>query len=413
MTDRRPVVDFDHHAPDFDARVAYGRLRRTCPVAWTEAHGGFWVVSRHEDVSTVARQDATFSSGRDENGHGGIVIPEWNTETSIPIEMDPPESVPYRRMLNALLHPRAVEHMKPMIADVTTEVIDVFIEAGRCDLINDLTSPVAALVVALWIGFPRQDWKPLAQAVHDVFGSAPGTERAARGKAGMQWMVEEVHSLVHERRADPRDDVVSFLCAQQIEGRPLGDDEVVSMVKLLVGGGMDTTTSLTGQTLVHLCSHTEHRKWLRQDPSVLVSATEEFLRVFAPSQSMGRTATADVELGQCAIRKGDRVLLPWVAANFDEGVFDEPDQVVLDRPGNRHTSFGLGSHRCVGSHLARAMFQEMIRQVLERIPDYRVLTDRMVPYASHGNQTGWDSLPAVFTPGPRRGAGATSAPPAP
>lgn len=398
MSDRPLAGGFDHHAPDFDANQTYRRLRNTCPVSWSDAHGGFWVLSRYDDVNAVARDDATFSSGRDSDGHGGIVIPEWNTETSIPIEMDPPRSLPYRRMLNALLYPGAVEAMKPRIRQVTTETIDSFIGKGACDLINDLTSPVPAVIVGSWVGFPPEDWKRLAQAVHDVFGSAPGTGRAGRGAAGIEWMAAEARRLVGERRSGPTDDVISFLVGQEVEGCPLSDDEIVSMVKLLVSGGMDTTTSLTGQTLVYLSSHPDMRRRLGDDPSLLVSATEEFLRVFAPSQSMGRTATTRVELGGCTIDKGHRVLLPWVAANFDESVFAAPEELVVDRPRNRHLSFGIGTHRCVGAHLARAMFQEMVRQVLERMPDYRVLDDQLVPYASHGNQTGWDSAPAVFTP---------------
>ncbi|MBO0729664.1 MAG: cytochrome P450 [Acidimicrobiaceae bacterium] len=404
MTERPVVAGFDHHAPDFDAVKQYRELRRTCPVGWADAHGGFWILSRYDDINAAARDDAVFSSGRDADGRGGIVIPAWNSDTSVPLEMDPPESVPFRRMLNAVLYPGAVEPMKPMIREVTTATIDSFIEQGACDLINDLTGVVPAAVVGGWVGFPEEDWEALARAVHDVFGSVPGTERAERGAAGIKRMAERAQELVTWRRAEPGDDVVSFLCAQEVEGRPLTDAEIVSMVKLLVSGGMDTTTSLTGQTLVYLDAHPDMRARLRDDPSLLVGATEEFLRVFAPSQSMGRTAMADVEVQGCLIHKGERVLLPWVAANFDETVFTDPDDVVLDRPRNRHMSFGMGVHRCVGAHLARAMFQEMMRQVLSRLPDYRVDRDRAVAYASHGNQSGWDSVPAVFTPGARVGS---------
>jgi cytochrome P450 len=200
---------------------------------------------------------------------------------------------------------------------------------------------------------------------------------------------------------DPADDIVSFLCRQEIDGRPLSDEVVLSIVKLIVAGGMDTTTSLTSQTLVYLSEHHELRHRLMEHPELLVPGTDEFLRVFAPSQSMGRTVRQPTELGGCAMQPGDRVLIPWVAANFDPARFEHPDDIILDRPRNHHLSFGLGFHRCVGAYLAKAMFQEMMRQVLARLPDYRVETDRLVPYASHGNQTGWDSVPAVFTPGPR------------
>lgn len=401
MTPDRPVIEFDHHAPDFDANEKYRELREKCPVAWSESHGGFWVLSRYPDIANVARKDDTFSSARDAQGRGGIVIPQWTTETSIPIELDPPDQTPYRTMLNHLFSPPAVESMKPMIADYTTRTIDEFIERGECDLVNELTGPVPALVTVTLLGYPTSYANRFARAVHDVFGAAPGSEREARGKEGIAWTVEKTREQIAKRRAEPGDDIISFFCHQEIDGKPLSDDVIVSIVKLIVAGGMDTTTSLTGQTLVYLFEHPELRQRLMDDPSLIVPGTDEFLRVFAPSQSMGRTVVRRTEMGGFVMEPGERVLIPWISANFDDSVFDNPEEIVLDRPKNRHMSFGLGFHRCVGAHLAKAMFQEMMRQVLVRLPDYRVLIDQLVAYSSHGNQTGWDSVPAVFTPGPR------------
>jgi cytochrome P450 len=438
MSADRSVIEFDHHAPDFDANATYRRLRQSCPVAWSESYGGFWVLSRYQDIANAARKDGLFSSARDEEGHGGIVIPEWNTETSIPLEMDPAEQMPYRRMLNQLFSPAVVESLKPFIATLTTAAIDAFIERGECDLVNELTGPVPAGVTVHLLGLPASYADRFARAVHDVFGGAPGTERIERGVREMGWVAERISEAISQRRAAATggggagpegagpdgagpdgagpgegtsgpearrdgEDVISYFCRQSIDGRPLSDDEILSIAKLIVGGGMDTTTSLTGQTLVYLSAHPEQRQRLIDEPELLVPATDEFLRVFAPSQSMGRTVTTDVEFAGCPMHKGERVLLPWVAANFDESVFDRADEVVLDRDKNRHLSFGIGFHRCVGAHLAKAMFQEMMRQVLARLPDYEVLTEKLVPYASHGNQTGWDVVPAVFTPGKRLG----------
>lgn len=404
MGDHRPTVDFDHHAPDFDATRTYRELRNSAPVAWTGTYGGFWILSRYDDIADAARRDATFSSARDAEGRGGMVIPQWTTETSIPIEIDPPASMPYRRMLNQLFSAPAVAAMKPMIAEVTTSTIDAFVERGECDLVNELTGPVPALVTTRLLGLPDGHAARFAGAVHDVFSSAVGSERAERGIDAFAWVTAETVALIAERRARPTDDIISFLCRQEIDGVPLSDEVVLSIAKLLIGGGMDTTTSLTGQTLVHLSERPEQRRRLIDEPDLLETATEEFLRVFAPSQSMARTVRQPAEMRGCPMHDGDRVLLPWVAANFDETVFENPDEVVLDRARNRHLSFGLGFHRCVGVHLARAMFQEMLRQVLERLADYRVLTEGLVPYASHGNQTGWDVVPAVFTPGIRSAA---------
>jgi cytochrome P450 len=404
VASERPVIDFDHHAPDFDANKTYRELRERCPVAFTNAHGGFWVLSRYRDIANVARNDDVFSSARDAQGRGGMVIPEWTSETSIPIELDPPEQMPYRRMLNHLFSAEKIENLKPLIAALTAQTIDTFIERGQCDLVNDFASPVPARVTVHLLGLSPSHADRFARAIHDVFGSAPMSERAARGVAEMEWVADQLSEQIKRRRVEPSNDIISYLCAQTIDGAPLNDDVVLSIAKLIVGGGMDTTTSLTGQTLVWLSANPDERQRLIDDPALLLSATEEFLRVFAPSQSMARTVTEAVEIDGCVMQAGDRVLVPWVAADFDETMFENPDDVVLDRTRNRHLAFGLGYHRCVGSHLAKAMFQEMMTQAFERFPDYRVLTDGLVPYASHGNQTGWDVVPAVFTPGEKRGA---------
>lgn len=397
----RPVVDFDHHDPAFDANERYRTLRETCPVAWSDRHGGFWVVSRYQDIANVARKDAIFSSARDAEGHGGIVIPEWNADTSVPIELDPPEQMIYRRMLNQLFSPTAVERMRPMIGDIAIRTVDGFIERGSCDLIEELTGPVPALVTVNLLGVDERHAKRFQGAVHDVFSSAVGTERSERGVKEMAWVAEILLEQIHLRRRAPGDDVLSFLCCQESDGRLLPDEVVLSIAKLIVGGGMDTTTSLTGQTLRWLAAHPDARRRLVDEPELLGPATDEFLRVFAPSQSMARTVTEPTDVGGCPMAPGERVLVPWVSANFDESVFDRPEEIVLDRPKNRHLSFGLGFHRCVGAHLAKAMFQAMMSQVLERLPDYEVLEDQVVEYGDHGNQTGLDSLPAVFTPGRR------------
>lgn len=154
MTSERPVVEFDHHAHDFPANETYRSLREHCPVVWTETYGGYWILSRYKDVANAARNDATFSSARDADGHGGIVIPEWTTSTSIPLELDPAEQMPYRKMLNQLFSPAVVEDLKPLIADLTTTTIDAFIERGECDFINELTGPVPALVTVHLLGLP-------------------------------------------------------------------------------------------------------------------------------------------------------------------------------------------------------------------------------------------------------------------
>lgn len=407
MTTTPPyVADFDHHSEAFasDPVGHYRKLRERCPVAWSDHYGGFWIPTRYEDIVRIARDDATFSSAR---GAGeettSFLIPRRPSPPQLPIELDPPESYRFRRLLNPVLSPPAVARMAPMIARVTGERIDRFIERGTCDLVYDLANPVPALVTLGWLGLPTDQWERFALPVHDVFVAPPGSDRLARGQEGLGWIAAQIADLVARRRREPGDDVVTTLVHAAAEGPPLTDEEITSVVFLVLLGGVDTTTSLLSQTLVYLDGRPDDRRRLIEDPQLLGWATEEFLRVFAPSQAMARTVTAEVDLAGVTLCPGDRVLVPWVAANFDPAAFDNPDEVIFERAPNRHASFGVGLHRCVGAHLARAMFMEMLRQVLTRLPDYSVERARLRPYPSRGNQTGWDSVPARFTPGRRSG----------
>ncbi|MBT0772455.1 cytochrome P450/oxidoreductase [Kineosporia sp. J2-2] len=398
---------FDHHGDlaNADPVAYYAGFRESCPVGRTPAHGGFVYTTTYSDVVRIARDDSTFSSSRaaDADGEGTvIVIPRGAGLEQFPIELDPPRSTLYRDIVDPLLTPDAVARLRPMIAHHTARVVDAFVESGSADLVHDLTNPLPAAVTLDWLGFPEADWEKLAGPVHDIFAAKAGSERAARGAAGLAFMDRRIRELIADRREEPLDDGVSVIVqARRPDGTLFDDDELVSVIGLLVAGGVDTTTSLTGSTLVHLARNPADRNRLRENPDLLVGATEEFLRAFAPSQSMARTATADTEIGGCPVKHGERVLIPWVSANHDPAVFDQPDQVRLDRDARRHLSFGVGSHRCPGAHLARAMFAEMIGQVLTRLGDYTIDEAGLREYPTKGNQVGWDAIPARFTPGPR------------
>ncbi len=397
------TTHFDHHSAECTADPVsyYAAYRETCPVGRTTAHGGFVYTTRYADVSRIARDDDGFSSSRASTGVDGvaIVIPSGPGLEQYPIELDPPRSTGFRDLINPLLTPAAVDRLRPMIARHAARAVDAFIELGSADFVRDLTNPVPAAVTLDWLGFPEEDWARLAGPIHDIFAAPAGSERAMRGAQGLAYMEERIRELIRDRRAEPGRDAVSFLAtARDADGEPLGEDELVSVIGLLIAGGVDTTTSLTGSVLVHLSRNPEQRRRLIESPDLLERATEEFLRAFAPSQSMARTALADTEVGGCPVRAGERVLIPWVAANHDPAVFTDPHEVRLDRDASRHLSFGIGSHRCAGAHMARAMFREMMTQVLTRLPDFRVLEDGLIGYPSSGNQKGWDAIPAVFTP---------------
>lgn len=404
------MLDFNHHSPQANADPVayYERFRSSCPVGRTDELGGFVYTSRYADIARIARDDSTFSSARSDHGGRGveIVIPKGHGLEQFPIELDPPQSVDYRELINPLLTAEAVDELRPMIARHATRIVDDFVELGSCDFVRDLTNPLPAAVTLDWLGFPEAEWAKLAGPIHDIFAAESGSERAMRGAAGLAYMDDRIRELIRARRTHPENDAVSTLVqGRRKDGSNFEEDELVSVIGLLIAGGVDTTTSLTGWTLVHLARHHEHRRRLIESPDLLDSATDEFLRAAAPSQSMARTVTTDTTVGGCPVRAGERILIPWVAANYDPEVFPEPQQVKLDRDASRHLSFGIGSHRCAGAHLARAMFREMMSQVLTRLPDYRIIDEGLVAYPTSGNQAGFDAIPAIFTPGRRSTGG--------
>jgi len=395
----KPVIEFDHLSARYaaDPLSVYREMRSRCPVAWTDAHDGFWVTSTYADVFAASRDDHTFSS------RNGVVIPSESGLHLLPIEVDPPELGAYRRAMNPAFNPRAVAKLVPEFECLAAWCIDQVIESGEIDLVEDLASPVPAMTTLLLVGLPVEDWERYARAFHGMVAYAHGTPQYAEAVQLVIGISAALRSEIAERRLRPRDDFLSTLVQIDIEGRRLTDDEVTSILITTLGGGIDTTTALIANALVYLHHHPEHRARLARDESFMASFCEEMLRYYSPVQGFARTVTTDTDLGGCALRRGDRVFLSWAAANHDPLVFDRPEEIIPERFPNRHTSFGVGAHRCVGSTLARAEFGVVLREVLLRMPDYS-LADGAVRYSNIGTANGWHRLPARFTPGRRVGA---------
>ena len=179
----------------------------------------------------------------------------------------------------------------------------------------------------------------------------------------------------------------------------MNDEEVLSILVNLVGGGVDTTTSLAAWSFKIMAEQPELRRQLIERPELYDTAAEEFLRYTSVNQTLSRTVTKDVIVEGQTLRQNDRVLISWLAANHDEHEFDRADEIILDRSPNRHLAFGLGPHRCIGSHLAKTMFEELARGVLERMPDYTVDHDEIEQYLGDPAVTGIVKLPITFSPG--------------
>lgn len=403
-TGRCPVVHFDHnsHEHSLDPAGSYRKLRETAPIAWSESYGGYWILSSYGAVFEASRDDATFSSERNSYGGEGlsVVIPKTPAPFHIPIEIDPPEFRKWRKIINPITAPAHVARMQQIVEFYVTKFIDDIIESGQADMTSVIGVP--AIITVDWLGLPIEHWKTYASAFHallvEVQGT-PGFEKAV--KEDLPMLEQVTRGIIADRRREPQDDIISYLVQQEVDDRPVTDDEVFAMVDLLLSGGVGTTASLVSNTVVWLYEHPQVRQELIDHPEKLDRAIEEFLRFFSPTQALARTVTEDTEFQGCPMSKGDRVLLSWASANRDPELFENPDEIEIERWPNRHTAFGIGVHRCAGAHLGRSMAKELLSQILNRLGDYVIDVDALETYPHQGTNTGYKSIPATFTPGER------------
>ena len=407
-----PTVDFDHHSDEYNLNelAVNAELRRKCPVAWNTNYGGFWFLTSYDAVSQAARDGDTFAhkyepdaeDGVNYQGEMGVPRPEGHPALGIG-EVDGPYHQALRHALTPFVSPGAVQKLKPFMEEKAHHFLDRRIGDGHMDLVLDYASPVPAILTMKLMGLPYDNWHLYANLFHSVMALPQDSPEYAAAIGQAPALMQGVLDFAASRKAAPTDDLTSFLLQFEFDGQRLTDEQLLGIIWNLVAGGVDTTTSQTGLTLLHLGTHPELRQQLIDHPELYRSATDEFLRYFSVNQTLSRTVTRDVEIGGQCLRKNDRVVISWLAANHDENEFDRPDQVILDRAPNRHLAFGLGPHRCIGSHLARLMAEVMVKAVLHRIPDYQVDVDSVRQYLGNPSMTGLAKLPVTFGAGTRRG----------
>ncbi|MGB8503531.1 cytochrome P450 [Mycobacterium sp.] len=403
---------FDRHTPEyrFQFEKITAELLQKCPVAWSDTYGGHWVASGSHAVFDLARCPHV-SNDNDVNnerrGYQGITIPY----KPIPVrggmlEMDAPEHRWYRNVLNPYLSPAAVKRWEPFIDEVVRASIDEKIAEGRIDFVDDLANVTPAVLTLAMLGIPLKNWAIYSEPTHAMLYTPEHSPDAPRVREQQMNMIMDLMANVNEIRENPRPGLVNALVNMRIDGEPAPELEIVGMLTLIIGGGFDTTTALTAHSLEWLGQHPDQRRLLSKErDSLLDSATEEFLRFFTPAPGDGRTFSDDVELEGIHFKEGERLYISWAMANRDPSVFPEPNKIILDRKGNRHFSFGIGSHRCIGSNVGRTVFKSMLTAVLDRMPDYCCDPEGTVHYETIGVIQGMRHLPATFTPGKRLGPG--------
>ena len=386
---RPPVLDwasdFDHFEPGFvaDPYPVYDRLR-SCPVAHSDRYGGMHVLTRWADVADAAHDTTRFTSRR-------VVVNEVPTsERGLPlppINSDPPEHGPVRRSVLPYFNPRAMAAWEGPIREICDRQLDRLEGRADCDAAVDYAQLIPSEITAMMLGAPLSDGERLRQWIHLLVEVGPTDTEVLRRTS--HEVVDYLQAIVDRcRRGEPvagvrpapGGDVVSFLLSQT-ETTGQDDDELVRILFLLLVAGVDTTWSAIGSALLHLASHPEDRRRLVAEPDLLLTATEELLRAYAPV-TMARVAAQDTVVGGCPVRAGDWVMVSFPAANRDPEVFERADEVVLDREHNRHAAFGLGIHRCLGSNLARLEVQVAVERWLARFPEFELTDPAAVTFSS-------------------------------
>jgi cytochrome P450 len=396
ITDEWITHHFDHLSPVFarDLHPTLARARVRCPVARSDAYeGGFWVLTRYEDVLRVAQDWRTFSSEL------GITVPAPPTTTKIlPVTVDPPLQREFKRLVNAHFTPAKVAPWEEPTRRLVNQLIDGFIERGECDFMTEFARPFPGMAFFEFaLHAPAGDleqvnhWATLASLTH-----RDDSRDALLKLAG--WIAKFVEHRREQRRADgPRGDVVDAVMSAEIEGRPITPQEVIGTIHLLILGGLETTAGVLGAAMMRFCEHPEIPALLRERPELIPHAVEELLRLDGSFICIGRTARHDTEIDGHQVKAGERVIMYWASANRDEAEFSAPDTFDLDRERNRHIAFGAGPHRCVGSNLARMNLRVAIDEIVRRLADVRLRPGADIGFHSTFNRAPL-SVPITFTP---------------
>ncbi|WP_198653302.1 cytochrome P450 [Actinocorallia populi] len=395
MSDEWCRRHFDHLSPELAATMpaTMARMRELCPVARSEEHGGFWVVSTYDEALAVAQDWEVFSSA-----HGLGISSAPTVIRNLPVQADPPEQRIYKRLINPFFTPAAVAPWEQATRELAGRLIDEFVESGSCEFMDAFARPFPSLTFfQLAINAPAEDLEKVA-----YLASKSSTPDDPEARECWRGLYEWIRDFTRRRRAEPpRGDVVDAVVHAEIDGRPITEEEVIGTVQLLILGGLETTAGTLGQMLERFCAHPEIPARLRARPELIPSAVTELLRLDGSFVAVGRTAVRDAELGGRQVKAGDKVLIHWASANRDAAEFADADAFDPDRERNRHLAFGAGPHRCAGSNLARLNLRVALEELLGRLDGIRLQEGATVEY-HRGLTRSPDTLPITFTPGPRR-----------
>jgi cytochrome P450 len=393
MTDRTPVADwatdFDHLDRRWveDPYPIWRELREKCPVAHTDRFDGVYLPLRYEDVRAVAYDTEHFSSRRVTIREGKQVLPP-----TPPLTSDPPAHRGDRSVLLPPFTPQAVAKLEPRTRVICRELLKRLADKSECDAAREYAQEIPTRVTAYMLGIPEREGEKFRIWVREFFEVGPTDPAVAhRIIAEMSAFFAEI---IAKRQNTPGNDLVSYLLDSELNGQPLSEEHINGTLRLLLFAGIDGVWSMIGASLWHLSTHANDRKRLVAEPHLIPTGVEEFLRAYSPTM-LGRQIVKDTEIGGCPLKAGEMVMLALGAANRDPAMFPDPDRVIIDRAENRHAAFGLGIHRCIGSHLARMEIRVALEEWLGQFPDFALIPGAIVKW-SPGTVRGPRQVPVTL-----------------
>jgi cytochrome P450 len=385
------ATDFSHLESEWsaDPYPIQDDLRQRCPIAHTDRFGGGWLPTRYEDVAAIAYDTDRFSSRSIIMGNYRPPLDIAPVGGSPPISSDPPFHHDARRLLLPAFTKSQVTKQEPATRAFCHSLIDEFGTLDVVDAARDYAQRIPMRVIADMLGFPPEDGPKFRVFVENTLEgiNLPIDERIAR----MSQLFDYLLAQVHDHLDNPREDLTNYLINAELYGRKLEASHVVGSMALLLIAGIDTSWSAIGSSLWHLARTPTDRARLVANPKLVPTAIEEFLRAYAPV-TMARLVKKDMHWHGVDMKADDWILLSFPAANRDPAQFDRADEVVIDREVNRHAAFGLGIHRCVGSHLARMELRVAMQVWLERIPEFSLADPAAVTWSA-GQIRGPRALP--------------------
>ncbi|MFO8045374.1 MAG: cytochrome P450 [Halomonas sp.] len=354
MNDRRQQ-DWDPRAEEVlsDQLAAYDRMRQRCPVAFSDYLQ--WSLFRHEDVMRVLDDHETFSNAA-------------SRHLSVPNAMDPPDHTYFRRIIEPYFATEPMAAFEPRCRAIAADVVDRLPEKGIVDAMTVLGQDFALEIQCAFMGWPESLHEPLRAWVQRQQAATLAGDREALGELALEFdgVIRQQLATRREPGEQAPDDVTTRLMNESVEGRPLSDEEIVSIMRNWTVGELGTISASIGILIGYLARHPELQERLRDDAGLLPAAIDEILRLDAPLMSNRRVATCPVEIGGRHLEAGERLTILWGAANRDEAVFEDPEVFRLDRNPDDNLLYGAGIHVCPGAPLARMELLHFMAALFEK-----------------------------------------------